>query len=99
LNNEYTQKAHLEIPCIYLCGRYSNTPTSFLEESVTHLTSSEIVEQRVKEKQMLNIATQAKRKEDDIKKCSSLFQTYLGLEKVQQTADDSWLSPRKVTDP
>ena len=63
-------------------------PTGISEESVVRLASSLAVEQREKEKRQLNIILHnlveptasegANRKKEDIKKCCSLFQTYLG---------------------
>ena len=64
------------------------SPAPISEESVARLASSVVVEQREKEKRQLNIILHnlaesnapegTNRKEDDIKKCSSIFQTYLG---------------------
>ena len=66
----------------------SHTPTTISEESVVRLASSLAVEQREKEKRQLNVILHnlvestasegANRKKEDIKKCSSIFQTYLG---------------------
>ena len=66
----------------------SHTPTAISEESVVRLASSLAVEQREKEKRQLNVILHnlveptasegANRKKEDIKKCSSIFQTYLG---------------------
>jgi len=62
------------------------SPKSISEESVAHLASSLVVEQR--EKRQLNVILHnlpestapegVKRKEDDIKKCVLIFQDYLG---------------------
>lgn len=64
------------------------SPTPISEESVARLASSLVVEQREKEKRQLNIILHnlpestapegVKRKEDDIKRCVSIFQEYLG---------------------
>lgn len=66
----------------------TSTPTSISEESVVRLASSLAVEQKEKEKRQLNVIVHnlveptasegANRKKDDIKKCSSVFQSYLG---------------------
>jgi len=66
----------------------TSTPTSISEESAVRLASSLAVEQKEKEKRQLNVIVHnlveptasegANRKKEGIKKCSSVFQSYLG---------------------
>ena len=67
-----------------------NISTPITPESVEHIAVSLVSEQKEKERRQLNIivhklkestATDGpSRKSDDIKRCESLFQTYLGIE-------------------